>query len=62
MDYVDRIHVASTKLPNHVAVIVLTDVDSRITDWLSSGGKEDDPYIEQQVRYVENVALAYKGE
>lgn len=32
---------------------VLTDVYKRITDWMASGGKEDDPYIKQQLRYAE---------
>ncbi|MEG2289077.1 MAG: hypothetical protein RSA29_04545 [Clostridium sp.] len=32
---------------------VLKDINKRITDWLASGGKEDDPYIKQQFRYAE---------
>lgn len=32
---------------------VLTDVDKRITDWMASGGNEEDPYIKQQLRYAE---------
>ena len=36
------------KLPHDV----LKDVNDRIGDWLASGGKETDPYIDQQVRYA----------
>lgn len=34
---------------------VLKDIDKRTTDWLSGGGKVDDPYIEQQLRFARNV-------
>ncbi|MGN1358695.1 MAG: DUF6877 family protein [Bacilli bacterium] len=37
------------KLP----IEVLKDIDKRIVDWIASGGKEDDPYIKQQLRYAE---------
>lgn len=43
----ELINIAS-KLPTEV----LMDVHRRIGDWLASGGKETDPYIEQQVRYA----------
>lgn len=31
---------------------VLQDIDKRITDWIASGGRHDDPYIEQQLRFA----------
>lgn len=55
----ERISNAVSSLPNELAVIVLADVDKRITDWKASGGKDTDPYIEQQARYVENMAKEY---
>lgn len=48
----ERLSELSPKVP----IAVLQDVDKRITDWLAHGGKESDPYIEQQIRYMENVA------
>ncbi|EMJ6444375.1 hypothetical protein AADZ13_005842 [Bacillus cereus] len=35
---------------------VLTDIKSRLTDWIASGGSWNDPYIKQQVRYAKRVA------
>ncbi|KMQ28791.1 hypothetical protein TU53_23065 [Bacillus cereus] len=35
---------------------VLTDIKSRLTDWIASGGSWDDPYIKQQFRYAKRVA------
>lgn len=31
---------------------VLKDIERRTGDWMWSGGKEDDPYIHQQLRYA----------
>ncbi|KEF40159.1 hypothetical protein M670_00175 [Schinkia azotoformans MEV2011] len=31
---------------------VLKDINQRIGDWLASGGKDDDPYIEQQLEFA----------
>ncbi|MDG0950505.1 DUF6877 family protein [Bacillus paranthracis] len=52
MNYIDRI----TQLAPQIPINVLEDVTNRIKDWIVSGGKEDDPYIEQQLRFVERVA------
>ncbi|RAS92101.1 hypothetical protein A6E21_22240 [Bacillus cereus] len=52
MSYMDRI----TELALQIPIDVLEDVTNRIKDWIVSGGKEDDPYIEQQLRFVERVA------
>lgn len=60
MSYVKRIHAALDKLPNDIALAVSRDVDKRISDWLSvEGHKEEDSYILQQVRFVENAAKRY---
>ncbi|MGF7046377.1 hypothetical protein J2T13_000853 [Paenibacillus sp. DS2015] len=40
------------KIQHHLPLEVLQDIDRRIGDWLATGGKEDDPYISQQLRYV----------
>lgn len=47
----------SSKLPG----IVLEDIDKRITDWLAAGGNEDDPYIEQQLRFAKNYVNRFRG-
>ena len=46
-------------LPRELQLKVLMDVQKRITDWRVSGGKDDDVYIDQQIRYAENVAKSY---
>jgi len=56
----DRILAAVSDLPRDIALKVLMDVDKRITDWRASGGGDCDAYIDQQIRYAENVAKAYK--
>lgn len=48
MSYLQELNSIAHKLP----LVVLQDVDKRIGDWLASGGKEDDPYIEQQLRFA----------
>ena len=60
LDFEERILEATSKLPRDIALKVLMDVHQRIADWRMSGGKVDAPYIEQQVRYAENVARAYE--
>ncbi|MGV3336992.1 DUF6877 family protein [Latilactobacillus curvatus] len=41
---------------NNIPVTALFDVKSRMNDWLASGGKLNDEYMWQQVRYIENIA------
>ncbi|MFD2867568.1 DUF6877 family protein [Kurthia populi] len=46
------------ELISEMPLPVLKDVQRRLTDWASSGGKEDDPYVEQQLRYMKHVRHA----
>lgn len=39
---------------------VRQDIYSRITDWLASGGKESDSYIQRQIEYGFRVYEKYK--
>lgn len=39
-------------IANELPLIVLQDINQRIGDWLAAGGKDDDPYIEQQLRFA----------
>nr|WP_187351576.1 DUF6877 family protein [Brevibacillus laterosporus] len=49
MSYLEQINKIAGKLP----LEVLDDFNKRIGDWFASGGKEDDPYIQQQLRFAE---------
>lgn len=40
------------KITHHLPLAALQDIHQRITDYLASGGKQDDPYIHQQLRYA----------
>ena len=47
-----------------IPIPVMQDVKHRISDWLASGGKETDPYIQRQIEYlkaVEEAALDEKN-
>ncbi|SDQ19266.1 hypothetical protein LHA31_10220 [Carnobacterium viridans] len=37
---------------------VLKDINQRCGDWLSTGGKHDDPYIHQQLSFANNFIKA----
>lgn len=56
----ERILQATSNLPRETALKVLMDVNQRINDWRASGGSDEDAYIDQQIRYAENVATAYE--
>lgn len=34
--------------------MVLQDINQRVGDWLATGGNENDPYIEQQLRFAKH--------
>lgn len=38
------------------------DINTRVSDWLSSGGGDNDAYIYQQLRYAQNVLRRMEGE
>lgn len=40
------------EIAKHVPSHALRDINQRIRDHLASGGKDDDPYIYQQLRYA----------
>ncbi|MED1787602.1 hypothetical protein P4V47_08790 [Brevibacillus laterosporus] len=49
MTYLEQLN----KIAGHLPLDVLLDINQRIGAWLASGGKEDDPYIQQQLRFAE---------
>lgn len=46
---------------NLIPEIVGLDVLSRIQDWIMSGGKEEDLYIQRQLKFASQF-IAHKGE
>lgn len=50
------------KISRHLPLFALQDIKQRITDWLAMGGKEDDPYIQQQLRYARRFVGGSQGE
>lgn len=46
------------ELISEMPLPVLKDVQQRLTDWAAGGGKEDDAYVEQQLRYMKHVRHA----
>jgi len=58
MNYLDEI----LKVISEIPVEVQTDVNTRIGDWLATGGKETDGYMKQQLTYVRNIINAQNGE
>ncbi|MGG5740490.1 DUF6877 family protein [Bacillus cereus group sp. IBL03679] len=50
MTYLQQINMIANKLP----LVVLQDINQRVGDWLATGGNENDPYIEQQLRFAKH--------
>lgn len=44
------------KIAHNLPIEALQDINQRIGHWLASGGKDDDPYIHQQLRYAKGVS------
>ena len=40
------------KMAEHIPLFALQDINQRIGDHVASGGKDDDPYVFQQLRYA----------
>lgn len=57
MKPLEEINSIAHKLPFEV----LKDIDGRIRDWLASGGPEDHPYIEQQLRFARHYVKEEKS-
>ena len=57
-----KINTIEDLLKARLPVEVVRDIEKRITDWLATGGNEDDPYIKQQFRYAENFLRMTRGE
>lgn len=47
-----------SKYSGRLSLDVYEDITKRVSDWVLSGGKVDDPYVKQQLRYAENVLNA----
>lgn len=50
-----------TNQAHKLPIVVLQDIDNRITDWIAAGGKHDDNYIKQQCKYAERVINTMGG-
>lgn len=47
---------------NCIPIAVIEDVKNCIANWLSSGGKPEDSYIQKQLQYLKNVEKAVRAE
>lgn len=62
INHATEISKALSDVPNEVALIALTDIDKRVSDWLASGGAPDAPYIQQQVNYARRLSQRFGKE
>lgn len=58
-NHATEISKALSNVPTEVALIALTDIDKRVSDWLASGGAPDAPYIQQQVNYARRLSQIF---
>jgi len=59
INYATEITEALSNVPSEIALIVLTDVDKRITDWLASDGDPNARYIQQQAKYAKGISTRF---
>lgn len=46
----------------YIPIAAVEDVKNRVADWLASGGKPEDPYVQRQLQYLKNIEKAVKAE
>lgn len=46
----------------YIPIAAIEDVKNRVADWLASGGKAEDPYIQRQLQYLKDIEKAVKTE
>lgn len=46
----------------YIPIAAVEDVKKRVADWLASGGKPEDPYVQRQLQYLKNIEKAVKAE
>ena len=59
INHATEISKALSDVSNEVALIALTDINKRVSDWLASGGAPDAPYIQQQVNYAKRLSQRF---
>lgn len=50
MTTLEELNEIAGKLPT----VFLKDINARLIDWFSAGGKEEDNYVKQQLRFAKN--------
>ncbi len=59
INHATEISKALSDVSNEVALIALTDINKRVSDWLASGSAPDAPYIQQQVNYAKRLSQRF---
>lgn len=47
---------------NYIPIAVVNGTMKRIADWIATGGKAEDPYIQQQLQYLKNIEKVVRAE
>lgn len=46
----------------YIPIAAVEDVKNRVADWLASGGKPEDPYVQRRLQYLKNIEKAVRAE